>query len=192
VVGRTPVEGVEVLEPVGMESSGGHGCGVVPVTLEVLILTAVEDTAAVDMAGPLPGRGEGEENLCPDAAVTLGELVLTPVGVETLCPGAVNVPGALGPAVPDGVTNFCAAVLVTLGVLTRGVVALGPVDGVPLLGPDDGEVYVGRGVTTELGVVVRWPVTEALVFTDEESDGATETDDDDWDDLDPTGGRNAG
>ena len=185
VVGRTPVEGVEVVKPVGVESSAGRVCGVVTVTPDILILTAVEDTTPVDVTGPLPGRREGEANLCPDAAVTLGELVLTPIGAETLCPGVDSVLDVLGPAVPGGVTNRWADALVTLGVLTLGVVALSPVDGVLLLGPD---VYVGRRVTTELGVVVRWPVTEVLVFTDEASGGAAEA----ADDLDPPGGRNAG
>jgi len=78
-------------------------------TLDVLILTPVEDSALVVTVAEtelLPGRKEGDEYLCPDTAVTLGELVLMLFGTEALCPGAENVVGVLGPAMPDGVTNL--------------------------------------------------------------------------------------
>jgi len=107
-----------------------------------------------------------------------------PVGVETLCPGAANVLAAGGLAVPDAVTNRCACVLATVGVLTLGVV----------LGAEDGTVYLCP-VTIELDVVVvvlttcPAPVTDIVVFR-EVADGAMEATDD-WDALDE-GGRNCG
>jgi len=108
VLGRV-VEGVQLLGPevydvlaVEVESSDGRVCA-----LDVLILRDAEIVVVVDKTVLLAGRDGGDANLNPDAAATLGELVLKPV--------CVDVADMLGLGVLDGAANLCADVVAALG-----------------------------------------------------------------------------
>jgi len=90
----------------------------------------------------MPGVG----GRCPVVAITLGELVLTPTGLVSLCP-VVGVPAR---GVPEGLANLepCPAVVTTAGelVLTPAEVTMPPE--VPRV---DGILFPGVGVPA-LGV----------------------------------------